>query len=202
MNDTLPSLRTMTDRVELACRRALDDPEMAQAADWYPAAKAWMDSLTWDGCDLLAIAGAVAALSPQQSWQSQLTWTPIILDWFAKGGHDPADMPGPGFHKNKRKALECLQGGWPLDILGGLKVVAFFGALLGDTGSVVVDRHALECAWDGVDHGSLTPKRYRGTAQAFKDAARALGIAPARAQALAWVWWKAHRAPSAGTNLG
>jgi hypothetical protein len=199
---TTPTLRTMADRVELACRRALEDPELAQAADWYPAGRAWMESLAWDGVDLQGIAGAVAALSPQQSWQSQLTWTPIILDWFAKGGRIAAEVPGPGFHSNKDKALRCLLGYDPLEVLGGLKVRSFYLALLGDTESVVVDRHALDCAWDGVDHGSLTVKRYREIALAFTQAARELHIEPARAQALAWVWWKAHRAPSAGTKLG
>lgn len=185
-------------RIELVARRALDDRESAlRALRWYADAQAWARSLSGShGIALPSIVGAVAALSPQQSWQEQLTYTPAVLDAFALGNA----LPGPGFKANKDKALRILQGEAPLAVLSGDKVRAFFLSIMGDTENVCVDRHAWAIAAGPDAVGlSLTEKRYRETAEAYRSAAAALRLAfpmlaesltPAGVQSLTWVYWR------------
>lgn len=186
-------IQTLADNVELAARRALDDRAAARVAiEWYPRTLAYaQEQARAYGFTVEQVAGALAALSPLQSWAGQLEFTPRILE-FARNNPEglAPDVPGPGFHTNKRKALAILRGAAPLSILGGLKVRAFYAAILGDTSSVVVDRHATSVAYAGNVPPTLTDKRYRDVAKAYALAAVAVGLAPAQVQALTWEWWR------------
>lgn len=187
-----------TARIELVARRALDDREPAlRALGWYARAREWAGSLAvLNSLPVETVVGVVAALSPLQSWEEQLTYTPLALSAFWGG----QPLPGPGFGANKNKAQRILQGERPLDVLSGAKVLAFFRAIMGDTDAVVIDRHAWAIASGPDAVGlSLTDKRYRETAEAYRAAAASLRVAfpalaelltPAGVQALTWVYWR------------
>lgn len=123
---------------------------------------------------------------------------PRVLEAFRQG----LPLPGPGFKANKAKALRILKGEEPLDVLSGAKVRAFFACIMGEGNEVCVDRHAWAIAAGPEAAGlSLTDKRYRETAEAYRSAAGALRLAfpslasdltPAGVQALTWVWWRAN----------
>lgn len=194
---------TAAARVELAARRALDDRDAARAAlEWYDRARAWAESLAAAyGFTLEAVAGAVAALSPNVTWESQLEWTPRVLEAFRV---DAEALPGPAYGRNKGKAAAILAGADPLEILGGPKVRAFYAGIMagGNTAAVCIDRHAWALAYGaGAVDVCLTAKRYRDAAQAYRDATAALvrafptleaELTPARVQALTWVYWRAN----------
>lgn len=203
--------QAMLDTIELCARRALDDaPAAREALAWYDSARAWCAALA-ETYDLTteAVAGAVAALSPQVSWRKQLEWVPRVLAWFQRdssadrvdgAGVHASDCPGPGFIGSKRKALAILSGASPSSVLSGPKVRAFYRAIMGAPDAVVIDRHAFALAYAGDPPRALTARRYELCARAYRMVAVALGIEPARLQALCWAWWKDHRAPSAGTE--
>lgn len=187
-------------RVELVARRALDDrARAATALGWYQTTRRFCQSLAEQfKVELWQVAGAVAALSPMQTWEEQLTYTPLVLQAHAKG----LPLPGPGFNSNKRKAAEILDGRHATTVLKGDKVRAFFECIMyaGETDRVCVDRHAWAIA-HGPDAAGLeiTPRRYRDTVAAYVAAAAALRAAypslaeqltPARVQSLTWVWWR------------
>lgn len=195
-----------TARIELVARRALDDRESARRAlAWYRTAQEWARSMADRySLPLASVVGAVAALSPQQSWEEQLTYTPLVLEAFRQG----RALPGPGFKANKAKAWRILSGERPADVLSGAKVRAFFSCIMVATDyympheNVCIDRHAWAIAAGMEAAGlSLTDKRYRETAEAYRSAAGALRLAfpelaheltPAGVQALTWVWWRAN----------
>lgn len=190
-------------RIELAARRALDDVSGARVhLGWYRDAHQWAQALaTAYGLTVETVVGVVSALSPLNGWESQLEWTPRILD-AARGTVDSASewIPGPGLGANKRKAARILCGAEPLDVLGGNKVRAFYANICGDETAVCVDRHAWAIA-TGTNSVSITDKRYRATVAAYQCAAANLRAAfpkladlltPAGVQALTWVWWRAN----------
>jgi hypothetical protein len=190
--------RTAAARVELIARRALDNRPAALAAlAWYSDARRFSDGLARAyGLGVEAVAGAIAALSPQVAWSAQVAWAPAIFDAWKQG----ADLPGPGLGVNKRKAGRILAGEAPLDVLGGPKVRAFYRGIIagGRTEAVCVDRHAWAAAGGPAD-ATLTGPRYGEAVRAYLDASAALRLAfrelapilsPANVQALVWVWWR------------
>ena len=200
--------RAASARVELCARRALDRPADARRAlEWYGAARIFCVGIGRPhGLTLEAVAGAIAALSPQVSWREQTAYAPAILDAWAQD----APIPGPGYTANKVKAVRILDGAPPLDVLGGPKVRAFYRCILtggADPSAVCVDRHAWAIAHGiertgsrgGAHAPELTAKRYREAAAAYVDAAARLRdaypalapiLTPARVQSLTWTHWR------------
>lgn len=191
--------RTAAARVELVARRALDDAARARdGLDWYENARRFCAGIGRPyGLSVESTAGALAALSPQVSWDVQTAWAPAILDAWKQGA---PILPGPGYGRNRAKAARILDGAPPLDVLGGPKVRAFYRSIVsaGATDAVCIDRHAWAIAGGGPAL-KLTDKRYREAARAYVDAAAALraafpelapSLTAARVQALTWVWWR------------
>ena len=140
-------------------------------------------------------AGVVAALSPLQSWQTQVDYTPGILagglDLVARGQR-PHSAITLSFFSNKDKAARILQGEGPLSVLGGDKVRSFYRNLTGDDDAVTIDRHAVDIAgWTGAKHDNKSEnKNYARIAFAFRAAAHDIGLTPAGIQALTWCYWR------------
>lgn len=183
----------MTARIAALAAVALADPgfDAAHAAAWYSRQGSALDALarsTGQAAD--AVIGAFAALSPQVSWTEQLAHGPEFIRSGGEASH-------PGFGRNRDKARRILAGEEPGDVLGGPKVRAFYAALGGDGGAVVVDRHAVRIAVGGELDGSLTARRYRLVADAYKDAALRIGMEPADLQAMTWCYYK-HTGQSGG----
>lgn len=186
---------TIQDRIELTAYRAFRNPARAiEASRWYQDQAAWIASLAdYHGIKRGTVAGVVAALSPLNGWQEQLTYTPRILASCVEFNGLPEELvrliPGPGLGANKLKAARILLGESPKDVLSGDKVKAFFANLTGDETRVTIDRHALAIAY-GPEVEFVTPKRYREAETAFRCAAPLFNVTPAGLQALTWVYWR------------
>ena len=103
------------------------------------------------------------------------------------------------FNGNKRKALQILSGDQPLDVLGGLKVRAFYACILGDAG-VCIDGHAY-AIWLGdyvptTKTPKISAKLYSSISAAYGQAAETInGImgtsySAAQIQAITWTVWQ------------
>jgi hypothetical protein len=101
--------------------------------------------------------------------------------------------------KNAQRALDSDE---PLSTLNGNKVKAFAANLLGDEDSVTVDVWAVRVAFGASKEfkstvGDSEPVRpenllakagvYAAIADAYREAARQLGVAPSTVQAVTWV---------------
>lgn len=161
-------------------------------AGWYLKAAHWLYDLD-AACDLApgTSAGVVAALSPMQSWDTQLKFTErIVIGTLERiqSGRDPLPgVVGPGFLANKRKAVRILQGEHPGAVLSGNKVKAFWRNLQGDLQAVTIDRHAAEIAgWDK----TLTDGAYAYLVTCYTQAAAHFNLEPAEFQAVLWEYWR------------
>lgn len=178
---------------EYALKAIEADTRQAQKdASWYDIAGAWCRALDED-FDLPenTAAGFVAALSPLNSWDSQLHYTPISLaacvELVRHGRRAQEGIRGPGFFSNKDKAARIIQGEGPLAVLGGDKVRAFYLNLIGDRKAVTIDRHAVKIAgWEK----SLTTHAYNRIAQAYRFAGENLDLSGAEIQALTWSYYR------------
>lgn len=176
--------------------RAATPAQIDAGARWYDVAHAEAESIARDS-DLTPVqaAGVIAALSPQVSWGFNLEWARELSQ---------GSIVNRGLTLSHGRALMIARNPDmdPLDILGGNKTRAFFQciATAGMTDAVCVDRHAYDIA-TGVrlNSASLTDKRYRATAEAYRAAARHLqapGETPhiltaPQLQAITWVSWRA-----------
>ena len=184
-------------------------------ARWY--------SCAYDECMRIAIAtglrpvvvvGVMAALSPANRWDRNVTDCAALCGAFVTGGLPAAQLVkvctyGP----NKTKALLILAmdtapgSGWEEranDIAGivygsaGRKLRSFFHCILaaGDTTDSCIDGHA----W-GIAHAdrksmnavpSLSASRYAALQVAYTRAARERGTSACTMQAATWVAWRDH----------
>lgn len=143
-------------------------------------------------------AGIVAALSPLNSWEAQLKFTPPSiargLELLSKGQRAHEGIQGPGFFSNRDKAARILAGEDPLSVLGGDKVRSFYRNLTGDSAAVTIDRHAIAISgWTGKGVSSAgvpTSRAYSRIATAFKFAGENVGLLPCQVQALTWCYWR------------
>lgn len=166
---------------------------MAAGLDWYPTALGHAVRLSEAyALTVPQAAGILAALSPQVSWGFNLEWSEEV----AQG-----ETLSRGLTLSLGRALMIQRNPDidPLAILGGDKVRAFYACIIsgGDTAEVCIDRHACDIA-TGVrgSFNSLTHKRYRDTAEAYRAAARRLSatgeatLSAPQLQAITWVVWR------------
>ena len=169
------------------------DPVRKLGLSWYPAARTWIDSLAerWSayGATSRAIAGAVAALSPQCSWLDQTRFLPGFLESVLVD-RDWLTLPHPGFLRNRERACRMLLGAEPSALLSGPKVTAFFSAIMGDSSRAVIDRHAATLAL-GERRRFMKDWLVASIQEAYARAAGELGIEPRDLQSLLWCMHKA-----------
>lgn len=190
------NIPALANRVHKLAKESLESPSAYEDSRWYEYAGQWCNELDRaHGLPCGTVAGFVAALSPLNSWPSQIKHTPASLsnglELIRAGQSAVHGITGPGFFSNKDKAARILAGEKPLDVLGGDKVRAFYRNLIGDYSVVTIDRHALAIC--GLDEG-ITSKRYAQASKAFILAGSYLGITGAECQALTWVHWRKHYA--------
>lgn len=77
------------------------------------------------------------------------------------------------------------------EAIRGQKVEAFYANLSGDLNRVTIDRHAIGAATrQEAPATGVSRAQYRNLEAAYQVAAAQLGIAPAQAQAIAWIVWR------------
>lgn len=149
-----------------------------------------MEGMTWyqnahliarEAGNVAVGAGILSALSPRMPWSRNVTLA-------RQGFVSPLD--GGALKRSIASANAILAGANPLDILGGLKTRAFFDNILNPltSGEVTVDTHAIKIA--GLDRDSAGKGLYRDIANAYRDAANAVGIMPLEMQAVTWTVYR------------
>jgi hypothetical protein len=131
-----------------------------------------------------AMAGILAALSPQTPWARNLRLALLVL-----GGERA------GIQRTRlAKAVAIRDGADPLEVLKGPKERAFYLCLAElDPDAVTVDGHAYS-VWAGrqvlTTTGEVTTRIFRLAADDYRRAADLCGLAPPQMQAITWL---AHR---------
>jgi hypothetical protein len=143
-------------------------------------------------------AGVIAALSPRNKWLRNLEDAYNMADWAARGFVGDAPKCAT-YNSNRDKAERILRGEDPLDVLGGLKVRAFF-RLVNDPDrpyDVCVDAHAFRIA-RGEAPGStkIKPSDYEYASGAYMRAAQVIrdrdgyDVLASQVQAVTWVTYR------------
>lgn len=146
------------------------------------------------------VAGVIAALSPNNKWERNILDAENMIRAY-KCGDDLANIKVGTFGRNKSKAQAILQGTKPDNILGGLKVRAFFECIAYPScESVCVDGHAYSI-WTGQRvptsrTPSISTKLYQHIASDYKIATDQINqitqfqYLPSQVQAITWVAWR------------
>lgn len=177
--------RTFTARILRVYGRATD-ADIITGRNWYSAA---FDTAMLIGRgNVERGAGILAAYSPQMTWKQNVELAATAIDTGEFRGH---------YMANCVKAGRIYSGECPLDVLGGCKVRAFYECIVsaGKTDAVCVDRHgiaiALNVSLDDVQRKRFfKPRPYNIIADAFRAAARSVGMYAAELQAITWVTWR------------
>lgn len=165
---------------------------LINASNWYAIAHKWCaDVAQAYGLTVSQVAGITAAMSPQISWEKNKLQTILLIQKMRSG----EELTGLMAYKiNVEKARRIYMGESALDVLGGQKVRSFYGNLMLDDSTVTIDRHALHIALHGTGNeeksGQIapTPKLYDIAQDAYKTAAKILGITPYSLQSITWTF--------------
>lgn len=172
--------------------------EVSEGLHWYRQAHKLATTF-----ESIAIgAGVIAAMSPQISWDKNVTVAEELRD------HGDATM---GLGDAKAKAKRILDGEHPSTVLGGKKVRAFYECVANPetTCAVCVDRHAWALHRFGVDEigrrheGARRLDKvgvYERVAADYVDAASELRIMPHQLQAITWLAWRRLAGASGGAE--
>jgi hypothetical protein len=178
-----------------------NDIERHHGATFYSEAKSICAEIAADcSLPLDSVAGVVAALSPNNRWERNVADARRLCAAYHSGGIDHAsDVKVATFHNNKHKALAILSGSPSLDVLGGLKVRAFYSAIMGKD-AIVIDGHAY-AIWRGehiptTSTPKIPPKLYDAIVSDYVKASEALSVVMGRqlsavtVQATTWLVWR------------
>lgn len=175
--------------------------EIAKGARWYTDALQFCATVAQStGLSVGTVAGVVAALSPNNRWPRNQTDAERLCRTFAAGTlSDAEQIRVSTFHGNKQKALAILAGAQPLDVLGGLKVRAFYSCIMSED-AVCIDGHAY-AIWLGsyvptTKTPSISPKLYQSISDDYRQAAVTINgvtgdnYTAAQVQAVTWTVWQ------------
>ena len=185
----------------LAVYFAAIDAELVNGSRWYADALEVCSNIATD-CSLAidTVAGVMAALSPNNRWERNITDCRNLCLAYCLGGYaDAEQIKVTTFNANKRKALNILSGQLPLSVLSGLKVRAFFECIVG-ADSVCIDGHAYSI-WQGerittTSTPKISPKLYAAISADYRHAAgiinqiTGLSYSAAQLQAITWLTWR------------
>lgn len=164
--------------------------EIAEGLDWYPTAHNWCEHTASEyNVTFYQVAGIVAALSPRNYWDQNLTDARQVLEL-------GADAKPRTFRANLEKALRILscEGDYDsvLENLGsGPKVRAFYKCIVNpdDEHEVCVDSWAKRVHLDQPysKKVQVRDKEYSEIAEEYRQVADQAGLLPQQVQAICWV---------------
>ncbi len=164
-------------------------PQVQAGATWYADAYAFAGKLSDTyGVSRTIASGVIAAGSPLCGWGQNKA---NAERWVAQGFGDRYLSVGIV------KVNDMLTNGTdPLKVLLSRKVRNFYLSIL--TGgmhysAVCIDRHAWDIAIGSRSDNNgrnITDKRFDEAADAYRSAARIVGMSPAQIQAITWVSWR------------
>ncbi len=180
-----------------ACWGRADEWHRDQGLLWYQRANATAcDYANKFDATVEQACGVIAALSPGRNWDMNLLDAEtFMVEW--KHGARGRNLPRVGSYgqRNLTKAARIMAGKPPLDVLGGLKVRAFYACMINPANAedVCIDRHAKSAAYGKRlgDRGSIVRKsEYGQLAEQYRRLAGKVGVLPHQAQAVCWVVWR------------
>lgn len=169
--------------------------EKADGKEWYKQACRYATAIAIEyNCEFSAVVGVIAALSPNVRWETNVQAAEELVKAYTLD-IDIETIRLPCYRANVNKAWMIINGSDPLEVLGGNKVRAFYGCIMGlDNTSVCVDAHAYS-VWlnqrlttKGI--GKISDKLYQQISNDYVVAARILNLEPRVLQATTWVTWR------------
>lgn len=164
--------------------------DMDEGMNWYPNAL--------DACSIIAedhmlpletVVGIVSVISPSIMWGGNISVPEKLIDlWDRKV--PASDWVGFGIYPaNLCKVEQILDG--DLSAVKGNKVVSFYRNIMGSWLDVTIDRWSIRVAMDQPKLGPkmITPsgkKVYNELAEAYRDAAKLVGVTAPEIQAVTW----------------
>jgi hypothetical protein len=183
-----------TKHIATYARRATRKQWLA-GSEWYNEANEFCTKLAdYENLPVASVAGCLAALSPQCSWPNNLRACLSMV----KTRRTPSVVMSSKV--NEGKAFSIVHEGLrPEEVLGGLKVSAFYANILNPRYSkaVTVDTHAARAAFDKTLLSSkevsfaFRAKGNRVIQQAYRNVAKRYKILPCKLQAVVWLRVKA-----------
>ena len=162
---------------------------------WYDEANSFCSTLAQHhGFPVAAVAGCLAALSPQCAWSENLLGTLAMVRTRQVSGKSSI------YPVNVTKAFSIVhEGARPETVLGGNKVKAFYANVLNPRYSkaVTVDTHAARAAFNKYDLTAQEQSfvfRSKGNQivqQAYRNVAKRYHVLPMKLQATVWLRVKA-----------
>lgn len=181
-----------------AVLEAATDQQWIDGMDWYrDASDVATEIAETFGISYAKAGGVIAALSPRNSWGSNISLARHVLTQHQQG------QPLTGYLGMGLRKVERILAGEPIEAtLHGVKVRAFFACIVGagETDEVCVDRHAYAIAWNyrADSDVRVTLSASRRIADAYREVAADVGLFAAQVQAITWTTWRArHWAPGA-----
>jgi hypothetical protein len=160
--------------------------DVAQGTIWYRDAQRVATEIAHGNTEMGA--GVIAALSPQQQWETNVRMARNAFIKRKASGHFPA---------NNAKANAIMRGAEPLSVLGGAKVRAFYvNIATGGGDTVTIDRHSMAVAYSRVigdyDRQRIIERvaSYPQLVSLYREAAKILAMSPAELQAITWLTWR------------
>ena len=183
-----------------------DTEDRQNGLTWYNNAHAISDRIATElGFSVDQIAGAIAALSPNNKWERNCQDAENLARAI-KAGIDTDSVKVCTFGNNKAKAIKILSSAVDsaeiVSILRGQKVVAFYLNIArnGNTDCPVIDGHAFNIACGTVSNlrevPSITPSGFETLQNLYRDAAREVSartgetISAGQMQAITWVCYR------------
>lgn len=188
--------------------------EIAAGIEWYGRARRLAEEL--NPLDPAEAAAVIALQSPLVKWELNVKLARKCYELARAGATFDEIVAGlrGGFKANARKAAAVVLGADPNAVVSGPKVTPFWLTIVNplDSGSVVIDRHAIDIAWGRVTDDA-TRSRFlakRGNIQvaqrAYVRAAAILSaregreILPSDVQAVTWERWRVTRVKHRESN--
>lgn len=182
VNPSMSTRRRYAMNIITAYANATEDQKL-KGKQWYPVAHDLAEMIS--GGDVRKGAGVIAALSANKSWSENVK---LSARAFASGkatGHTKVMLT---------KATRIMNGEAPENLLPmDLKTGNFYRCIVNpsDPESVCVDRHAHDVAvgraYGNEERGLSSKSRYNVIADAYRRAAKHLGMVPCELQAIVWV---------------
>lgn len=164
--------------------------------NWYCEANEYASNLAaLYNTSIETAAGMIAALSPQNKWDTNKLDAANLLEAY-QNGQDVYEVKVSTFNLNKAKAIFIMFGDNPLDVIKGNKTRSFYRNILNprDSNFVTVDRHAVSIALgervtnpNDISYYVRTDKRYLQMVKYYKLAAKELNLLPCQVQSVSWV---------------
>lgn len=185
--------------------------EKAAGAVWYNKASelALCVAAEYD-LTVEVVAGVIAALSPQVSWEQQVKSTGTFVAWVQDhlkwGGEqlfhakDVAAAPHAGTYANKVKAANILLTGNVTRFLKGPKVEVFYQNMLGEEANCTLDSWAIRAVTLNplADKGQARNKAGQAMRLAYQELAKDVGLTTAQFQAVVWLAFRGRHAQIIG----